>query len=183
MLKLSKEIVVKDIKALKTIQKVANKYGITRDALNKYLYQEFPLKQDKRTWLNYLYSLSDEKVCNICNKVLPLQSFRNNSSQGKQYACRPCELEYNKPHKAKYRESIKNQTSSDANMNIIKAIYQDCFDGYHVDHIIPLAKGGRHHEANLCWLPSEMNLSKGSKMPDEVQDIMRFAIFPNLDAY
>jgi hypothetical protein len=35
---------------------------------------------------------------------------------------------------------------------------------YHVDHIIPLAKGGLHHPDNLQVLPAYINLSKGDKI-------------------
>lgn len=34
---------------------------------------------------------------------------------------------------------------------------------YHVDHIIPLARGGPHHPANLQVLPGRVNQSKGAK--------------------
>lgn len=40
-------------------------------------------------------------------------------------------------------------------------------EGYHVDHMIPLASGGFHHESNLCYLPAEINLSKGTKTIEE----------------
>lgn len=35
---------------------------------------------------------------------------------------------------------------------------------YHVDHIIPLAKGGLHHPDNLQVLPADLNLKKGAKV-------------------
>lgn len=34
---------------------------------------------------------------------------------------------------------------------------------YHVDHIIPLSKGGLHHPDNLQILPADLNLKKGAK--------------------
>ena len=36
---------------------------------------------------------------------------------------------------------------------------------YHVDHIMPLARGGLHHPDNLQILPADLNLSKGAKLP------------------
>jgi len=39
---------------------------------------------------------------------------------------------------------------------------------YHVDHRIPLAKGGKHHPDNLWVIPAVDNLRKGAKMPEEL---------------
>ena len=35
---------------------------------------------------------------------------------------------------------------------------------YHVDHIIPISKGGLHHPGNLQILPSDLNLKKSNKV-------------------
>ncbi|MDX2334090.1 MULTISPECIES: hypothetical protein [Brevundimonas] len=35
---------------------------------------------------------------------------------------------------------------------------------YHVDHLIPLAKGGKHHEANLVVMRADLNLAKGDRV-------------------
>lgn len=37
-------------------------------------------------------------------------------------------------------------------------------EDYHVDHIIPLARGGLHHPDNLQVLPADLNLKKGAKI-------------------
>ena len=37
----------------------------------------------------------------------------------------------------------------------------------HVDHIIPLVRGGSHSPANLCCSCAPCNLSKGAKLPEE----------------
>jgi 5-methylcytosine-specific restriction endonuclease McrA len=37
----------------------------------------------------------------------------------------------------------------------------------HVDHIVPLARGGAHELANLCCACRDCNLSKGRRTPDE----------------
>ncbi|MHA1482683.1 MAG: HNH endonuclease signature motif containing protein [Candidatus Heimdallarchaeaceae archaeon] len=71
------------------------------------------------------------------------------------------------------RRAIKlNQTPEDVDFNEIRGIYKICVDMnkrtgkalFHVDHIIPLSKGGLHHEDNLQILSAKDNLSKASKI-------------------
>ena len=42
-------------------------------------------------------------------------------------------------------------------------------DNWHVDHIVPLAKGGRHAPWNLRLLPAVDNRRKSARLPDEVE--------------
>lgn len=65
---------------------------------------------------------------------------------------------------SKYRASLKNQTPVDANLELIKEIYANCPKGYEVDHIIPINKGGLHHEDNLQYLTVKENRSKKDKL-------------------
>ena len=53
------------------------------------------------------------------------------------------------------------------NESLIRNIYQFCPKGYEVDHMIPLSKGGDHHESNLCYLPKSVNCSKYNKSIEE----------------
>ena len=63
------------------------------------------------------------------------------------------------------RRAMKlNQTPSWADLDKIKEIYLNCPEGYHVDHIHPLSKGGLHVDYNLQWLKVYDNLSKGNKI-------------------
>lgn len=43
----------------------------------------------------------------------------------------------------------------------------------HVDHIIPLSKGGLHHPLNLQVITQFENLSKGSKMPSHLSQELK----------
>ena len=56
-----------------------------------------------------------------------------------------------------------------ADLEAIKAFYESCPDGYHVDHYYPLqgeSCSGLHVLENLRHIPAEENLSKGNKMPE-----------------
>ena len=51
-------------------------------------------------------------------------------------------------------------------------------DGYHVDHVIPLSKGGAHAPGNAQLLCPKCNRSKGSKLPDEFVRFRERTAFP-----
>lgn len=46
----------------------------------------------------------------------------------------------------------------------LKQFYANCPRGYHVDHIIPLSKGGMHEVFNLQYLTPKENMMKGRKV-------------------
>jgi hypothetical protein len=70
------------------------------------------------------------------------------------------------------RRALKKSTITDDPWELrqISILYADCTKGYHVDHIMPLALGGRHELANLQHLEAWMNLSKKDKHPDNWND-------------
>jgi 5-methylcytosine-specific restriction endonuclease McrA len=59
----------------------------------------------------------------------------------------------------------------DADLDIIKSVYEECRRlsvetgvAHEVDHIIPIAKGGSHHQDNLQILTMSENRKKGSNI-------------------
>ena len=67
----------------------------------------------------------------------------------------------NKANVYAYRARKLGAIPNDADLTLIKRIYENCPKGYHVDHIIALAVGGKHHQENLQYLPASVNCSKG----------------------
>ena len=61
---------------------------------------------------------------------------------------------------------VKRATPKWANRKELAGIYQNCPQGYHVDHVIPLRGenvSGLHVPQNLQYLPATENLSKGNR--------------------
>jgi 5-methylcytosine-specific restriction endonuclease McrA len=65
---------------------------------------------------------------------------------------------------SEYRARRYRVFASDADKILIKEIYKNCPTGYEVDHIIPLSRGGLHHQDNLQYLSKIENRKKGNKM-------------------
>ena len=63
----------------------------------------------------------------------------------------------------KYRARKYAQTPSDADRVKIREIYLNRPADHHVDHIIPLSRGGLHHQDNLQYLTKEDNWKKNIK--------------------
>jgi 5-methylcytosine-specific restriction endonuclease McrA len=71
----------------------------------------------------------------------------------------------------RYRARKKNQMPNNADNEKILIFYKEAErlteeTGiiHHVDHIIPISKGGLHHQDNLQVLTKKENLSKGNKI-------------------
>lgn len=53
----------------------------------------------------------------------------------------------------------------------IKQFYKDCPEGYEVDHIIPIAKGGLHILSNLRYLTKSENRRLNCKLNEKYNPI------------
>ena len=59
-----------------------------------------------------------------------------------------------------YRARKYSATPDNVDKKLMKLIYENCPDGYEVDHIIAIAEGGLHEPNNLQYLPSLENKKK-----------------------
>ena len=102
-----------------------------------------------------------------------IQCGKPKSSSGRKYCSSQCagdarrtNTNTNAERQARYRakHGYLRAYAPDANRQVIKEFYINCPEGYEVDHIIPLSKGGLHHEDNLQYLTVAENRSKGNKV-------------------
>ena|SRR6056300_1389927 len=72
----------------------------------------------------------------------------------------------NRSSQALYHARKKHQSPdlTSEEKSAIKELYYNCPEGYEVDHIIPIAKGGLHKLDNLQYLTISENRSKGDKL-------------------
>ncbi len=86
-----------------------------------------------------------------------------------------CVKKYDKTDEGKYASSKKNATRrgkfKQACMDLgwdekklIGRFYKNCPQGYEVDHIVPISKGGKHCLSNLQYLTKEENRRKSNKL-------------------
>lgn len=61
---------------------------------------------------------------------------------------------------------VRNQSDllSEVEKEIIREFYAKCPEGFHVDHVIPISKGGRHVIENLQYLNALDNFRKSKKL-------------------
>lgn len=73
----------------------------------------------------------------------------------------------NAENQARYRARYGNVRAyaEGADPELIREFYAKRPEGYEVDHIIPLSKGGLHHQDNLQYLTAEENRRKSNKLP------------------
>lgn len=87
----------------------------------------------------------------------------------------PEQLAANAARQANRRALKRRQTPPNADRAAIQRLYEiagwftrSTGIPHHVDHIIPLAKGGAHHERNLLVMPAPLNLSKSDAIIPEL---------------
>ena len=160
-----------------TIPEIAAHFNVSVQTINRIMRSTFPDVRltGKRTWKYYFLGVVKKKQCNYCEQVLDTTAFYNanqpNSLTNLSSICKSCD---------NIKRNERLTLSNDADLSIISSIYAGCPAGYHVDHIVPVSRGGLHHQDNLCYLPAKLNIAKSDKMPEDVPEIMAHAIYPEL---
>jgi hypothetical protein len=76
-----------------------------------------------------------------------------------------------------YRARKRNAIPEDADLKLIQKIYENCPEGYHVDHRIALAANGKHHQDNLQYLPISENCRKGKNRAYDESLVIDWRVF------
>lgn len=106
-------------------------------------------------------------MCGVCGTPTTNEKFCSNRCSSSRRKKTDKEIAANNAaRQARYRarHGYNRAYAPNANKEKIKQIYENCPVGYEVDHIIPLSKGGLHHEDNLQYLTIKENRSKGNKI-------------------
>jgi len=153
-----------------------------------------PKPSPSSEWYLHILSLNGLKKCPACDSVKSLNEFSTNKamkSSGYDSWCRECIKEYREINatsiastksvwqqlnstktaesSARRRAAKKQAVPTWGNRDIIQQIYDNCPEGYHVDHWAPLQGDnvcGLHVEYNLQYLKASDNISKGNKFSD-----------------
>lgn len=124
------------------------------------------LQGGNETWSYVLLKSIEYKRCHSCNEIKPYSKFGldKHASDGRYKKCKYCRSYDNASlyNKRKLRIPSWHSTEKEA----VAEFYENCPEGYHVDHIIPLQGeyvSGLHTLNNLQYLPAKENLDKSNK--------------------
>lgn len=128
---------------------------------------QLSVARSKRKWANP--KKKPEINCKWCNKLTMNPKFcsiscSSNAAWVGKKVSDSHRKRLNRENSHRYYSKKKYQTPCDADLTAIKQFYLNCPEGYEVDHIIPISKGGQHSIDNLQYLTISENRSKGNKL-------------------
>lgn len=146
--------------------------GLSAGTTAKLLKELLPDRSSGNKPCTHILEVSEMKHCAHCKETLPIEDFRKNSARSGGYNtyCKVCHQETTTSTQAgrqsEYKASKIQRTTPWSELDDIKAFYNKCPKGYHVDHIVPLngeLVSGLHVLNNLQYLPAVENCSKSNK--------------------
>jgi len=149
-------------------------YWISIEKFNSYKSKQASIeyKQKKKNWNSLYRTESNSKRRERYNQDLKYKNYR--LSQSKIYReknKKPRSLEQLSKHanserarKEKIKTPLILRNLCQVFYDTAKSLESITGDKYHVDHIIPLSKGGRHEPWNLQVLTAQQNLKKSNKI-------------------
>jgi len=149
--------------------------SISAGTVTKLMKELFPDRMTGNTGSKphvHILEKAELKYCARCSEVKPFEDFRKNKSQrlGLNSYCKVCHQETTTNTQAgrqsEYKTNKIQRTVSWSEVEAIKIFYNNCPEGYHVDHILPLngkLVSGLHVMSNLQYLPAAENCSKSNK--------------------
>ena len=155
---------------------VAEELSCSRTTINTHIKKHLPELYNQSGGEVYarVLNLIEHKKCYKCNQIKHWDDMR--VRQGKaDFICTDCsKVAQTTPsarkkraaNEAKRRASKLERTVAWSDTERIKQFYEDCPDGYHVDHIVPLQGervSGLHTIDNLQYLLASKNMSKSNK--------------------
>lgn len=151
-------------------RKITAAFGVARTTQYRWLKADAAARENarKKKWRAANPDKLSEQNKRWAEKDPARRRMHNRKSYKRHYAQKP---EYYAAKTNKRRRGMKEWPCSEIEKLMIKYRYQDARRlsketgvKYHVDHIIPLAKGGPHLPWNLQVITKDENLSKGSKI-------------------
>lgn len=153
-----------------TLREVAKAFKVGEQTINrtvaKVLVPVFGnLNGGHETWKYKLLAFIEYKECRICNTIKPNSKFGKDkyTPHGMTSRCRSCRSTVNSLLYGRRKLRIPPWYPDEKEQ--IAKFYDNCPDGYEVDHIIPLQGffvSGLHVLSNLQYLPAEENRKKGN---------------------
>lgn len=134
--------------------------------INKVLSPTFgKLNGGGETWKFKLITFIEYKKCSACQQIKHFSKFHidNTNSTKRHHYCKRCRADKNVALYSSRKLRIPTWYPSEK--ELILKFYEDCPEGYHVDHIIPLQGtlvSGLHTLCNLQYLIAEDNILKSN---------------------